>query len=345
MSGDNTVTVSDMAEDLAVLIGSFGQLEHLRPCLQSIFETIGAGTSLRVIVGFNFEGKSESPRVVASEFPQVEQLRAPVKLGYCRAYNQLMARSAGRYALLLDDDTVLRAGTIDGMVRFMDAHPDVGIAGCRTVGPDGAYQKTTARMFGIGTEVANVLRPGFFWHDGVDQSITGWRSVGWLNAHFLMVRAQMIEQVGGLDERFYTFQCEADWCLRIRRAGWKVAYVPDFEVVHIAGRTSDVRSYWTLIRHHINRYYFIRKHYGNVAVHLFRLIMTAGATLRLLKNIAVWLASPNRRAEAEPKIEAYWRVVRLGAAARPDALPDRLRRENVAGSDHDFAAQPARVSG
>jgi hypothetical protein len=333
-----------MAADLAVLIGSFGQLEHLRPCLQSIFETTSGETSLRVIVGFNFEGESESPRAVASEFPQVEQLRAPVKLGYCRAYNQLMARSTGRYALLLDDDTVLRAGTIDGMVRFMDAHPEVGIAGCRTVSPDGTYQKTTALMFSIGTEIANVLRPAFFWHDGVDQAVTGWRSVDWLNAHFLMVRVQTIEQVGRLDERFYTFQCEADWCLRIRRAGWKVAYVPDFEVVHIAGRTSNIRSYWALIRHHINRYYFIRKHYGNGAVHLFRLIMSAGAILRLLKNVALWLASPDRRPEAGPKIGAYWRVVRLGAAVRPDALPDKLQRENAAGSGHDFVALPAEIS-
>src|SRR5438309_10384214 len=100
-----------MMEDLAVLIGSFGQADHLRPCLKSIFETTSGATSLRVIVGFNFEGESEHPQALAHEFPEAEQLRAPVKLGYCRAYNQLMARSAARYALLLDDDTILRAGT------------------------------------------------------------------------------------------------------------------------------------------------------------------------------------------------------------------------------------------
>jgi GT2 family glycosyltransferase len=337
-------TTSDMAEDLAVLIGSFGQLEHLLPCLKSIFQTASGKSFLRVIVGFNFEGESDSPRALAREFPQVEQLRAPGKLGYCRAYNQLMARCTSRYALLLDDDSLLRAGTIDGMVRFMDAHPEVGIAGCRTVNPDGSYQKTTALMYSMQTEMANVLRPAAFWQDGIDESVTSWKSVGWLNGNFLIVRAQVIEHVGLLDEYFYTFQCEADWCLRIHRAGWNVVYVPDFEVMHIGGRTSNVRSYWALIRTHVNRYYFIRKHYSNVAFHLFRLIMSAGAMLRLLYYLAVWLVSPDRRPEAGLKVKAYLTIVRLGAAVRPDALPDELRRENAVGSGHDFAAEPAGAS-
>jgi len=317
-----------MAEDLTVLIANLGHLENLRACLKSIFDTASGETSLRVIVGFNFPGESDSPRVLAGDFPQVEQLRAPGKLGYCRAYNQLMARSTGRYALLLDDDTVLRAGTIDGMVRFMDAHPEVGIAGCRTTYLDGSYQKTTGLMYSMGTEIINVLRPAAFWHDGIDDSVTTWKSAGWLHGHFLMVRAQVIEDVGVLDEYFYTFQCEADWCLRIRRAGWDVAYVPDFEVMHIGG-ANRVASHRNIMRGNTNRYYFIRKHSGNAAVHVFRLIMSAGAMLRLLNYTAVWLVSPDRRPEAGPKVTAYWKTVLLGAAAHPEDPTEELRREKA----------------
>jgi GT2 family glycosyltransferase len=321
-----------MAEDLTVLIANLGQLEHLRPCLRSLFDTTSGQISLRVIVGFNFSGDSDAPRALGSEFPHVEQLRAPVKLGYCRAYNQLVERSTSRYALLLDDDTVLRAGTIDGMVRFMDAHPDVGIAGCRTANPDGSYQKTTALMYSMKTEIRNILRPAAFWDDGIDESITTWKSVDWLNGHFLMVRARVIEEIGGLDEHFYTFQCEADWCLRIRRAGWKVAYVPDVEVMHIRGAHSSlsgVKSFRNLIRSHTNRYYFIRKHYGNGAVHVFRLIMSVGVMLRLLHYAVVWLVSLDRRPEAGPKLAAYWKIALLGAAAHPEDLPDDLLREHA----------------
>ncbi len=320
-----------MAEDLTVLIANLGQLNNLRSCLRSLFDTTRE-TSLRVIVGFNFQGESDTPRALADEFPRVEQLRAPGKLGYCRAYNQLMARSTGRYALLLDDDTVLQAGTIDGMVRFMDAHPEVGISGCRTTNPDGSYQKTTGLMYSMETEIINIVRPATFFNDGIDDSVTTWKSVGWLNGHFLMVRAQVIEKVGVLDEYFYTFLCEADWCLRIRRADWKVAYVPSVEVMHIGGAhsvMSKVKSHRNLMRGHINRYYFMRKHYGNAAVQIFRLIMSTGAMLRLMNYAALWLVSPDRRPESGPKVNAFWRIMLRGAAAHPEELTEELRRENA----------------
>jgi GT2 family glycosyltransferase len=321
-----------MAEDLTVLIANLGQLEHIRACLRSLFDTTGGETSIRVIVGFNFPGESETPRVLAEEFPQAEQLRAPDRLGYCRAYNQLMARGTGRYVLLLDDDTVLYPGTIDGMVRFMDAHPEVGIAGCRTVNPDGSYQKTTALMYSMATEIANITRPAAFWDDGIDDNVTTWRSAEWLNGHFLMVRAEVIQQVGMLDEYFYTFQCEADWCLRIHRAGWTVAYVPDVEMMHVRGQHSNlpgVKSLANLIRNHTNRYYFIRKHYGRGALHAFRPVMTIGATLRLLKYIATWLTSPERRPEALPKIRAYCKIALLGFAPYPEGRPDGPAQVNA----------------
>jgi len=319
-----------MAEDLTVLIANQGRLDNLRPCLKSIFDPATSGqTSLRVIVGFNFQGDSETPHALAREFPHVEQLRAPATLGYCRSYNQLMRRSTGRHALLLDDDTLLGSGAIDGMVRFMDAHPEVGIAGCRTTNPDGSYQMTTTGlMYSIGTEFINVFRPATFWRDGVYESTAGWQPVGWLNGHFMMARAKTIEQVGMLDERFYTYQCEADWCLRILRAGWKVAYVPDFEVTHIGG-ANRVATYKNIIRGNINRYYFIRKHYGVAAYHLFRVIMTAGSMLRILKYATVWLVSPERRPAAGARVAADWRTVLLGAAAHPEDLPEELRRENA----------------
>jgi GT2 family glycosyltransferase len=321
-----------MAEDLTVLIANLGQMTNLRPCLQSLFASLSGATSIRVIVGFNFAGESDGPSLLASEFSEVEQLRAPMKLGYCRAYNQLMARSTGRYVLLLDDDTVLPAGTIDGMVRFMDAHPEVGIAGCRTMSPDGSYQKATARMFSLRTELANVVRPAAFWHDGIDESTSRWTRACWLNGHFLLVRAEAIRQVGGLDEHFYTFQCEADWCLRMHRAGWTIAYVPEYQVMHVGGQHSSapgVKSFSILMRSYSNRYYFIRKHYGDRAVHLMRPIMSLAALLRLLHYIFVWVAIPARRAEAAPKLAANLRVILMGLAARPEDLPEDLQRESA----------------
>src|SRR5579863_1029037 len=175
-----------MAEDVTVLIANLGRSDFLLPCLRSLFDGALGETSCKVIVGFNFPGDSDAPAALAREFPAVEQMRALRKLGYCRAYNQLMAHAGGRYALLLDDDVILSPGAIEGMVRFMDQHPDVGIAGCRTINPDGSYQKSTALMYNLRTEIENVFRPAAFWRDGVDETVAHWRTVGWLNGHFLM---------------------------------------------------------------------------------------------------------------------------------------------------------------
>lgn len=316
-------------EDVTVLIANLGRLENLRPCLASILGPARGAVALRVIVGFNFEGEKESPDIIAREFPEVEQLRAPVQLGYCRAYNQLMSRATGRYFLLLDDDTVLGAGSIEGMVRFMDEHPTVGIAGCRTTNSDGSYQKTTGKMFTLGTEFSNIFRPAAFWDDGIDATVTCWKQAAWLNAHFLIVRAAVYEQVGGYDEFYYTIQSEPDWCLRIAQAGWQVAYVPAVEVMHIGGAHSvatNLKSSANIVRSHVNRYYFIRKHFGALSMHLLRVMMSAAAALRLLKYGGLWLVSGERRAEAAPKVAGFWRVLRQGFARHPDRLPRELER-------------------
>lgn len=321
-----------MAQDITVLIANLGRPENLLLCLRSLANAAGA-TRYRVIVGFNFHGESDAPAALAREFPEVEQLRASSKLGYCRAYNQLMARSIGRYALLLDDDTILRGGTIDVMRRFMDAHPDVGIAGCRLVNPDGSYQKSTGLMAGFSVEVMSVFLPNAVWRDGVDDTVTNWRTVDWLGSTFLMVRAEVIEQVGMLDEFFYNSVLEADWCLQIAKAGWTVAYVPQAQIMHVGGPHSvqpGPKTYGNLLRNHINRYYFFRKHYGSATMHALRPIMSAGAALRVLNYGAMWLVRPDRKTEARSKIAAYLSVLALGFAARPDRLPDDLRSENEA---------------
>ncbi|HVN90489.1 MAG TPA: glycosyltransferase [Candidatus Binataceae bacterium] len=324
-------SIRNATEDLTIVIANLGNVTHLQNCLKSLFVSLGSEIRVRVIVGYNFAGVSEGPEQIALEFPQVEQFRAKAKLGYCRAYNQLMAMTTSRYVLLLDDDSLLRKGTVEGMVRFMDEHREVGIATCRTVNPDGSYQKTTAKMYNLRTEIANICRPSAFWRDGIDETVQTWRPAGWLNGNFLIVRSQTLRDVGPLDEHYYTFQCEADWCLRIKAAGWVVAYVPNFEVIHIGGAhsvESKVKSYNNLIRSHINRYYFIRKHYGNTALLIFRAIMSLGAAFRFCTYGILAAVKPSRRDEAIPKLKAYWKVFLLGMATQPDSLPPDLLRDS-----------------
>lgn len=319
-------------QDLAVTIGNLGSEQYLEPCLRSIYAEDAPGFTYSVLIAFNgFDDGSSIRRHVAAAFPQATLLHRRNKLGYTGTYNLLMRESAARYVLLLDEDTVVPKGALPALVAFMDAHPEVGIASVKTLNPDGSFQKSYGVMFDLLSEFLNALHLSSFWPERLYRDLDRWRTVDWLNGSFMLVRQATVAQVGGLDEYFYTFCCEADWCLRIARAGWKVAFVPDISITHIGGDHSintAVKSYDALMRSHINQYFFFRKHYGELSQLLLRPIMTVGACLRLLKFLAVYGVTPSRRPEAGPKIRAFARIALLGLARQPWRLPAKLQRQN-----------------
>lgn len=317
--------------DLAVTIGNLGSEKYLEPCLRSIYAEHQPGFSYSVLIAFNGFQNGDLRSHIAQSFPQAKLFYRRNKLGYTGTYNLLLRESTARYILILDEDTIVPTGTLPALVAFMDEHPDVGIAGVKTLNPDGSLQKSFGVMFDVRTEFLNALHLSTYWPDRLYRDLDTWRTVDWLNGSFMLVRRETIEQVGMLDEHFYTFLCEADWCLRISRAGWKVAFVPDASITHIGGDHSintRVKSYDALMRSHINRYFFFRKHYDALDQLLLRPIMTLGASLRLLKFSILYCLAPSRRPEARPKIRAFAKIALLGFARRPWMLTPELRRQN-----------------
>ena len=318
--------------DLAVTIGNLGGDRHLAHCLRSLRDEDAAGFSYSVHLGFNgFEDSGFIARIT-DEFPAARWFHRRGKLGYTATYNRLMRETDARYVLLLDDDTLVPKGTLPAMIAFMDAHPQVGIAGCRTLNPDGSLQRSFGRMLTLKAELLHAFHLSTYWPDYLYRDLDTWREVDWLNGSFMLVRRVTLEAVGGLDEYYYTFCCEPDWCLRIARAGWQVAFVPDVAITHIGGDHSinaTVKSFDALMRAHINHYYFFRKNYGLLAQILLRPVLSTGALLRLLKFLPLMLFAPARRAEAGPKLRAYVRIILLGLAPRPWRQTPALARQNA----------------
>ena len=320
--------------DLAVTIGNLGSERYLADCLRSLRDEDATDFSYSIHLGFNgFEDSGFIGRVTAA-FPAVRWFHRRSKLGYTGTYNRLMRETDARYVLLLDDDTLVPKGTLPAMVAFMDAHPEVGIAGCRTLNPDGSLQRSFGRMLTLKTELLNALHLSTFWPDHLYRDLDSWREVDWLNGSFMLVRRTTLEMVGGLDDYYYTFCCEPDWCLRIARAGWQVAFVPDVAITHVGGDHSintAVKSFDALMRAHINHYYFFRKHYDVLTQILLRPVLSIGAVLRLLKFLPLLLFAPARRAEAAPKVRAYMRIMLLGLMRRPWRQTSVLACQNAVG--------------
>ena len=203
--------------------------------------------------------------MVQREFPDVHLIVNEGNLGFARANNRGIAASRGRYVLLLNSDTVASPAALEMLVAFMDVHPEAGVVGPRLLRPDGTAQPYA---FGGDPTLGYLLRRGFnrllrrrYLHDWDTDAI---QEVDWVSGVCLMARRVAIEQAGPLDEAMFMYFEDNEWCLRIRKAGWKVYYDPQAAIVHIGGQSlaknpAARRAYYESLR------YFYRKHYGFVA--------------------------------------------------------------------------------
>jgi GT2 family glycosyltransferase len=316
--------------DLTVSIGTLGDASVLGRCLRSIFAEDAADLRCDVRVVSNGPDPREVDELLRRDFPQVSLIRRDGPLGYCRTHNLVLESCDTRHVLVLDDDTIVAQGTLPGMVRFMDRHSDVGLSGCKTFNPDGTFQPTFGLLPSLKSEFLTAVTPDAFWPRWLYRDLSAPRDVEWLNGSFMLARVEAVRRVGVLDPYYRTFVCEPDWCYRMRRAGWRVVFVPDHSIVHVGGehsinRKREARNLEHLVRYHVNRFYFFRKHYGPAARLLLRPIMILGAVLRAARYLPVLLGPPERRATARARLRACAWVLRLSLSPRPHVMPPSLR--------------------
>ena len=323
----NVPSVANMM-DLTISIGTIDRYDMLANCLRSIYDDETLDLQVKVVIVINGAPDETMAQRIKANFPACDILQHPSPLGFCRMHNLVMSHSQSRYVLLLDDDTVLSKGSLKRMISYMDDNPEVGIASCRTVHPDGEFQKTYGLMPTVKTEFLNAIKVSNFWPDSLYDDSPTPKDVDWLNGHFMLVRSDVIAKVGGLDDYYYTYVCEPDWCYRIRKAGWRVVYVPDITIIHACGSHSIYtrsRKYIDIVRAHVNRYYFFHKHYSAVECFLLRPIMVIGALLRVAHYSALYVSNANARQEATTRVRGFWSVACLSCLSRPFVLPKQGR--------------------
>jgi GT2 family glycosyltransferase len=184
--------------------------------------------------------------MVASEFARVRLIRNARNVGFGAAHNQALRDAQGRYLLVLNSDTAPQPGALHRLVQFLDTHPEVAVVGPKLRYPDGSVQPsrrrfpTVATLFLESTQLqrlskANAVLDRYYVADRPDDET---QEVDWLVGACLCARASAVREVGFFDERYFMYSEELDWCRRFRAAGWRVAYVPDAEVVHIEGAST-----------------------------------------------------------------------------------------------------------
>jgi GT2 family glycosyltransferase len=230
--------------DVSIVVVAWNVKRLLFECLQSVYsETRGIEFEIIYVDNASSDG---SVQMVREHFPQVTIIENPDNKGFIRANNQAIEIARGRYVLLLNSDTLILRNAITKVVEFSDQHADAAVVGCRVLNPDHTLQGNCFRFY----STLNMLFDAVFLSRVFPNSrlfgrktYSGWkydsaREVDVVVGCFSLVRQEAIKQVGMMDETFFTYGDDIDWCWRFAKAGWKVWFTPVAEIIHYGGQTT-----------------------------------------------------------------------------------------------------------
>lgn len=234
--------------DLSIVIVNWNTRTMLRNCLDSVPHD-QPGFSIETIVIDNASSDGSSA-MVTSDFPGVRLIQNTDNLGFATATNQGLRIAKGRYLLLLNSDTLVHGNVMQDSVRYMDAHPDTGMMGCKVLNEDGSTQMTCSRFPSFVNLILQTLGlnrlQGPSWlrrYQMLDWDRDDEREVEVISGCYLMVRKETLEQVGLLDESFFLYGEETDWCRRCDRHGWKLSFAPVGCITHLGSGSSLQLNY------------------------------------------------------------------------------------------------------
>jgi N-acetylglucosaminyl-diphospho-decaprenol L-rhamnosyltransferase len=303
--------------DVSFLVVSWNVRDLLRRALTSVLAD-AEGIESEIILVDNASGDG-TVEMVRAEFRRVQLIGNADNRGFSGANNQALAIAQGRYFFLLNPDAELLPGATNALLECMDADPRVGIAGPQLLNPDQTVQSSRRRFPTFVTALLESTRlqqrfPQNRWLNRyylLDSRDDAAQEVDWVVGAALFVRRQVYEQLGGLDERFFMYSEELDWCYRAKRAGWHIAYFPRARVIHHEGRSSEQVVAARDIYFHSSKIRFFRKHHGALPAGLLRAFLLAMFAFQILEESAKWLLGHKRPLRAG-RVKAYWQVLRSG---------------------------------
>jgi len=233
---------------VTVVIVSYNTREILSNCLDALFSN-SMSKEMEVFVVDN-DSRDQSAAMVSERYPQVHLIANRQNLGFAAANNQAFRQASGEYIVLLNPDAYVGPSSIPNAVRFMESHPECGLCGGKIISPEGRLEPSARRFPSPLTKLLTLsgLRAKFpssrwlNWHEFGDFAHDRPMEVDWVPGTFTIVRKAMLDSIGPFDERFFIYYEETDLCLRAKKAGWKVFFIPDAEVMHIGGASSKTRK-------------------------------------------------------------------------------------------------------
>ena len=253
--------------ELSIVSVSYNGREYLRRCLRSLLEHT-RGLEYEVVVVDN-ASRDGSADMVAAEFPSVRLLRRPSNAGLSTALNQGIRLSGGEMTVLLNPDVELRDNPFPAMAQYLRDHPEVGILGPRMLDDDGSLQLSCRRFptFSVAFFNRYSLLTRLFPRNPfsvrylmTDFDHSGTAEIDWLSLACWMAPRRLFDEVGFLDEGYFLYNEDVDFCQRVHRAGRKVVYLPEVSVVHRIGGSTSTLPNRSVIERHRSMWRYYRKY-------------------------------------------------------------------------------------
>jgi len=303
--------------DVTIIIVNWNVRDLLRDCLKSVYEQTRA-ISIEVVVVDNASSDG-SIEMVERQFPQLKLFKNKENLGFAKANNQAIKQSKGRYVLLLNPDSVVLDDAVGIMVRFMDARGDVGAVGPKILNPDktvqmacGRYSPTLLTELWDFTGLSSVFPEsrifgkslmGFWAHNDT-------REVELLSGACMMVRRETIAQIGLMDEQFFLFAEDTDWCYRMRENGWKIYLNADAEIIHLGHQSVNRNWINATVESHESMYLFFLKQHGRLSGISYRGMVFIFIGLRIPVYWLWQYLRPSKRLHIQVALKGYPKILR-----------------------------------
>jgi GT2 family glycosyltransferase len=285
--------------DVSVIVTNWNGREMLQACIHSIHEkTSGVKSEIIVVDDASTDGSSE---LVRTKFPDVQLIINQTNLGFARANNHGVKYATGRYVLLLNSDTLLLNNAIKVLVDFLETNPDASVCGGCLKNMD----LSTQISYGSFPSFSQAIVDALFLNDlfplaGLPNrgaypsaSLISPREVDFIIGADMLIRREIIDQLGLFDEQFQAYCEEVDLCYRIRKTKLgKVYYVPDAQIIHLGGMSYSKLGERQILMHYSGYNKFLRKHHGDIYALATRLLYAWHHFVKLSFRLVDWLVSP-----------------------------------------------------
>ncbi|MCL4541402.1 MAG: glycosyltransferase family 2 protein [Chloroflexi bacterium] len=298
---------------VSIVVVTWNNRDIIGRCLDTVLD---AGVSMEICVVDNASPDGTAD-FVASHYPSVTLLRNSENRGFAAANNRGITCARGRFVLILNPDAFLHKGTLEFLVHYLDAHNDVAVVGPQLLNEDGSVQSSRRRAptrwtgFYESTQLQqwfgeNALTRRYYVSDRSAHEV---QDVDWITGACMLVRAAAIAQVGGFDPRFHMYSEELEWCLRFKRQGWRVVYIPDVQVTHLVGHSSGqdiLHRHWN---HNWSKLRLYALLYGRPWATVLRVWLSTLYALQCLEELGKYLLIQRNRAMRRQRLSVLWAMV------------------------------------